>query len=140
MAFQEKSAWVMAIALLLGALVYFGLVATASSSGAGLAPPALPLITFYTVVLILVAILGHAVAAALAPKEANAPPDERERTIAAYACHRAGYVFGAGVILSLGLYLLSGSGNLLFYCVFAALMLGQFAEYAFRILLYRTSL
>lgn len=139
MAFQEKSAWVMAVALLLGALMYFGVVVRASSSVGALATPAVPLIALYTIVLIVIAIIGHAVAAAMAPKEANARPDERDRTIAAYASHRSGYVFGAGVILSLGLYLLSGDGDLLFYCVFASLMLGTLAEYVIQIFLYRTS-
>ena len=140
MAFHEKSAWLMTVTLLIGAFVYFGTVAMASSSIAGLATPALPLIALYTIVLILIAIIGHAVVAAMAPKEANAQPDERDRRIAAYASHRSGYVFGAGVITSLGLYLVSGDGDLLFYCVFASLMLGALAEYVIQIFLYRTSI
>lgn len=140
MGFREKSAWVMTVALLLGALVYFGVVIMASSATASLATPAIPLIALYTIVLIVIAIIGHAVTAALAPKDANAPLDERDRTIAAYASHRSGYVFGTGVIVSLGLYLLSGNGDLLFYCVFASLMLGTLAEYVIQIFLYRTSI
>ena len=41
--------------------------------------------------------------------------------------------------MSLGFYLLSRNGDLLFYSVFASLMLGQLMEYVFQIVFYRTS-
>ena len=42
--------------------------------------------------------------------------------------------------MSLGLYLVSYDGHLLFYAAFASLMIAQVMEYAFQILLYRTSI
>lgn len=42
-------------------------------------------------------------------------------------------------MLSLGLYLLSYDGDLLFYCVFASLMISQLVEYGVQIFLYRTT-
>jgi hypothetical protein len=73
----------------------------------------------------------------LSPKEANAPLDERERKIVHRAGNLSSYVFATGVVLSLGVYLFSASGDLLFYGVFASLMLGQLAEYLIQIALYR---
>ena len=139
MPFQEKSAWIMSIALLLGGVSYFVVVASTSSGIGELAPPILPLVAVYTIILIIVAIVGHIVVAVLAPKDANTSVDERERKIFDRAGHLSGYLFGAGVILSLGLYLLSNDGHLLFYGVFASLMISQLAEYAVRIFLYRTA-
>jgi uncharacterized membrane protein (DUF485 family) len=139
MPFQEKSAWIMSVALLVGAIFYFVVVAAMSSAIGELAPPILPTVAVYTAILVVIAIVGHIVVAALAPRDASAPLDERERVIVARASHRSGYVLGAGVILSLGLYLFSYSGDLLFYGVFASLMLSQLVEYGMQIFLYRTT-
>jgi hypothetical protein len=140
MAFQEKSAWIMALALLATGIFYFSVVAAMSSAMGSLAPPNLPVLAFYTVLLTILAIIGHVAIAIFAPKDANAPTDERERRIFDRAAHWSGYTFGAGVILSLGLYLIFHDGNLLFYGVFGSLMLSQLAEYVFQIVLYRSTL
>lgn len=140
MAFQEKSAWIMSFALLLGGIFYFGVVASMSSAAGSLASPNIPVLAVYTVLLTILALSGHFVMAILAPKEANAPTDERERRIFERAGHWSAYVFGAGVIVSLGLYLIFYDGNLLFYGVFGSLMLSQLAEYLIQIVLYRSTL
>lgn len=139
MAFQEKSAWIMALALLVTGIFYFGVVASMSSAMGGLAPPNVPVLAVYTVLLAVLAIIGHIVIAIFAPKEANAPADERERRIFERAGHWSGYIFGCGVILSLGLYLVFYEGNLLFYGVFGSLMLSQLVEYLIQIVLYRSA-
>jgi len=137
MAFQEKSAWVMSVSLVLGGLYYFGVVKTITAEIGQLAPPFMPTLVLYTIILVVVAIVGHIAIAVLGPKEANAPLDEREKAIFHRASHLSGYLFGAGVLLSLGVYLYSYSGDALFYGVFASLMISQLAEYVFRILFYR---
>lgn len=137
MPFQEKSAWIMSLALLVGGIFYFGVVAAMSWAIGQLAPPILPLIAVYTAILVIIAVLGHVVVAVLAPRDANAPHDERDRAVIVRAGHWSGYLFGVGVILSLGLYLFSYDGNLLFYCVFASLMISQLFEYAAQIFFYR---
>ena len=139
MPFREKSAWIMSIALLVGGFLYFFGVGLVWSESGQLASPVIPLIVAYTCCLIVIAIVGHIVIAALAPKEANAAVDERERQIFLRAGHYSSYVFAVGVLTSLGIYVLTGSGDLLFYTVFASLMVGQLAEYMFQILFYRTA-
>lgn len=138
MAFQEKSAWVMSISLLLGGIFYFGVVNEMTSEIGGLPPPILPTVVLYTIILIVVAIVGHIAIAVLAPRDANAPLDEREKTIFHRASHLSGYLLGAGIVPSLGYYLFTHDGDGFFYGVFASLMISQLAEYVFRILLYRT--
>lgn len=140
MAFQEKSAWIMAAALILTGIFYFSSVASMSSALGNLAPPNIPVLAVYTVLLAVLAISGHIAIALFAPKEANTVTDERERRIFERAGHWSGYIFGAGVILSLGLYLVFYDGNLLFYGVFGSLMLSQLAEYLIQIVLYRNPL
>ncbi len=130
----------MSVALLLGGVLYFGAVVSAWSESGQLMSPLIPLIVIYTVCLAAIAIVGHIVIAVLAPKDANAPVDERERQIFVRAGHYSSYIFAVGILISLGIYLVSNSGDLLFYTVFASLMVAQTAEYFFQILFYRTSI
>lgn len=138
MAFQEKSAWVMSLALLLAGLSYFYLVAAIGSELGEMAPPLLPLVIVYTVCLVALSVTGHIVIAVFAPRDANTAPDERDRLIVSRAGHYSSYVLAFGVVMSLGLYLVSNDGNQLFYAVFASLMIAQMMEYVFQIMLYRT--
>lgn len=139
MSFHEKSAWIMSVALAMASVFYLRLVAAASAGLGELAPPILPAIIKFTVAMVILAIVGHVIIAIFAPKEADAPLDEREQQIMTRAGNIAGYVLGAGVITSLGIYLFTYDGHLLFYGVFAGLIVSQLAEYLVQILLYRTS-
>ena len=137
MPFREKSAWIMSVALLVGGFWYFRTVLSLDSGQ--LASPVIRPIVVLTAFLIAIAILGHIVIALLAPREANAPADEREQLIFVRAGHYSSYAFGFGVIMSLGAYVFTRSGDLLFYTVFASLLVGQVLEYLLQILFYRTS-
>ncbi len=139
MAFREKSAWIMVLALLVSGVLYLQFVASQSSNVDGLAPPTLPGVVFYTIVQVAIVVAGHVLAAILDAREAGAAMDERERRIAERASHLSSYVLGVGVILALGSYLLTQHGHLLFYTVFASLMLSSVAEYAAQIVLFRRS-
>ncbi len=139
MAFQEKSAWVMIVALTVTGLFYLNMVIGLSGPH-GLAPPFLPSLIVYTVALTAVAILGHIVIAVLSPKEASAELDERERSITYRASHWSGYILGGGVVFSLVWYLFSYDGNRFFYSVFASLVLSALAEYIIQVVLYRRGL
>ena len=140
MPFQEKSAWVMSIALLAGGTFYIKSVAAATAALGSLAPPNMPSLLTYTVILIVIAIVGHIVIAAFAPEDANEATDEREKRANERAGHWSGYVLGLGVLLALGLYLFTYDGNVMFYVLFGSLMLSQLVEYALQILLLRTSI
>lgn len=140
MPFNEKSAWVMSLALFVGGVLYFGLVVMASVELQELASPTLPLLAVYTLVLGLVAITGHVVAAVSAPGDASSELDERERDISTRASGLGNGVLAIGILGSLASYLLLGNGDLLFYLVFASLMLGQLAEYLRQVALYRLAL
>jgi uncharacterized membrane protein len=138
MSFQEKSAWLMSVALFAGGIFYFRAVADASAALGELAPPNLPTLVTYAVILIVIAVVGHIVIAALAPDDANEAPDEREKRANDRAGHLSGYVLGIGVLLALGVYLFTYDGNVMFYVLFGSLMLSQMAEYGIQVLLLRT--
>ena len=138
MAFKEKSAWLMSLALALAGVGYYRLVAGASAELGELAPPMLPHVVIYTALLVAVAIAGHIAIAVFAPSDAGAPTDERERRIFDRAAHLAGYALAGGTVLCLGLYLVFNNAHMLFYGVFASLMLSQLLEYLLQILFYRS--
>jgi hypothetical protein len=140
MSFQEKSAYVMLIALLLGGGLYFYEVLSQSMGLEGLISPLIPGLIKLTFMLVIISIIGHIIIAAISPKEAEAKLDERERQIFNRAGSISGFILGFVVILSLGSYLISEDGSLLFYAVFAGLIISQLTEYATRIFLYRTAL
>ena len=137
MTFHEKSAWIMAIALSIGGLFYAVTVLSMSSGLGALAPPLIPTIVVYTVILAVLAIVGHIVAVAFAPEDADEIVDERARRITDRSGYLSAYVLGFGVLVALGLYLWSYDGNLMFYVVFASLMLSQLSEYVLQIVLHR---
>jgi hypothetical protein len=137
MPFREKSAWVMVIGLGLAGIGYAAVVTTISSAMGRLVPPLIPLLVAFTVVLTMFAVGSHIFVALLAPKDAAARRDERDRAISARAGAWSGYVFATGIALALGQYLIAHNGDVLFYCVFGSWVLAQLSEYAFEIALYR---
>ncbi|WP_026941643.1 hypothetical protein [Hellea balneolensis] len=137
MAFREKTAWIMSVALLLGGVFYFGVVISGSQELGASMPPLIPVVAVYGGILAIIAIIGHVAAALTSLKTANDPMDERERAITARARSLADSVMGIGILISCGLYLLSYDGNQLFHLVFGTLMVSQFLHYAAQIVLFR---
>jgi hypothetical protein len=139
MAFREKSAWIMALGMLLAGAFYFYSVARIWTETGQLPEPTLPLLIAYTVSIVVISVVGHIAIAIFAPKEADTPLDERERQIMIRSSHYSSIVLAIGLITSLGYYLALRDGDLLFYAVFASLMVCWIAEYVLQIVLYRTA-
>ncbi|QTH63095.1 hypothetical protein J1N51_10105 [Psychrosphaera ytuae] len=137
MSFHEKSAWLMAVILTLCGLSYFQKVFAMSQAAGEVIAPSLQMLSSFTVSIVVLAVIGHIVTAAVAPKEANTDPDERERTIFNKAGNLSGYILGFGAVAGLFHFLFKGDGNLLFYIVFASLLVAQIADYALQIFFYR---
>lgn len=137
MSFREKSAWAMMIILIGGGLYYFNMVWKASKALGDIAPPIMPFVIAYIVVIVIASIIAMTVLGISSPTEANAPADERERYAESQAGNLSGYVLGFGVITGLLHYSVSMDGNMLFHTIFASLMLSQIAEYGLQIWYYR---
>lgn len=138
MSFREKSAWAMGALMTLAGLYYLNLVVGASGQLGAPAPP-VGIFTAYVVLVVVGSVAAQAALGALAPKDANAPPDERERPAIQRAGNWSGIVLGFGAAASLLHYLQHGDGNLLFHSVLGSLIVSQIAEYAFQIALFRRS-
>lgn len=135
--FRENAAWAMASVLIGGAAFYLNMVISASRA---LGQTALPIVGFviaYVVVAVVASEVLMSALAATSPREANAPADEREKIIGDKAGNWSGYVMVMPALGALWHYAMNKDGNMLFHLVFLSLMLGQIAEYIYRIVLYR---
>lgn len=137
MSFREKSAWVMLIALLVTGGLYLNAVWSGPTGPGLLAEPSVGMLAAFTVVLVLISIIGHVALAVLAPRDAAAGMDERDRLVTARASHSAYTGLTAGAILSLGAHLVTGSPTVLFHGVFISVLFGHITEYGTQALLYR---
>ncbi|MBD1387913.1 hypothetical protein IC617_00585 [Neiella sp. HB171785] len=140
MSFQEKSAWVMLVALSCSVIFYVVSLFNLTINSGALPSPSAPALLGLAIVTVVIAIAGHIIAAVLNPKEANAPADERERLIVQKAGHLSSHVLAVGVVLALLSFLLIQDGQILFYGCFASLVLSHLAEYALHIVFNRRSL
>ena len=106
MSFRDKSALVTVVALVVASVVY----AVALVSAAGGAPIAevvyQPYMICFVVVLALLSIVGQIAVAVSAPREAQAPVDERERLIAWRSGSISGYVLAVAAFVALSLSML----------------------------------
>ena len=136
MSFRELSAWVMGVLLCVTGADYLKTYLAAAQADGG-APPPLELFMPYAGVVVVASIIAQIVLAALAPKDADRPPDERERPLLWRAGHWAGLVQG-GLCVAAVLYV-GHSGNLaiLFHLVVGGLIVSQIVEYALQIVFLR---
>lgn len=137
MSFREKTSWAMALILIAAAAFYLNLVISASRALGQTAPPFIGFVIAYIVVIVIASTVIMVALALSSPREADAPADEREKIIADKAGNWSGYVMAVPALGALWHYAVNGDGNMLFHLVFLSLMLGQIAEYAFQIVLYR---
>lgn len=136
MSFHEKSSWVMVLSLLVSSALYFFIMLSMSQAG-NLAAPNLPVLIVFTIVLTVLATIGHILIAALKPSEAIDTVDEREQQFFAKAKSIASNVLAVGIFISLFLFIFSTSGNLLFYMVLGSLIVSQLTEDIMKIVFYR---
>lgn len=106
MSFREKSTWVTFFLLLVGFVIYFSNAFTVLHGHSHIDSQPSPNLfrLFFQLVFwfIVLEIVVHILIAARAPKDANAPLDERERLIALKSMRPAFYVLLVGAFLVIG--------------------------------------
>ena len=137
MSFRERTAWVMGLILIAAGVWYFKRVVGLSMELGHVAAPNIKFVIGCIGLIVIASIVANVVIASQAGKEAEAPADERERTILNKAGHWSGIVLAVGAVSGLWHFGWNSDGNLLFHIVFGSLMVSQLAEYAFQIFLFR---
>lgn len=137
MTFQEKSAWVMCLALGISGAFYGLMVSGAAQALQAPPPPNAVGMSIAVIIIVAIAIFGHAVAALGNPADANAPEDERDRLVVWRAGNLSGLLLGVFCFTSIIAYAVLQSGNIMFHTIVAGLVISQLAEYALTIWYYR---
>jgi hypothetical protein len=135
MSFREKSAWAMGALMLAAGAWYLAMALGAGRHGGG--EGALLAFVPYTLLVVVGSIVAQTALGVLAPKEARAPADERERPILDRAGRWSGLVLAAGAVSSVLGFLLHRDGVVLFHSIMASLIASQTAEYLLQIALFR---
>ncbi len=137
MSFREKSAWITLITLIVLTLFYLTHLPPAWL----LEPPGgfmFHVLTIGVAAFVVIEIVAHVIVAIRAPRDAQAPRDERERLIALKATSIAAYVYA---VLSLGsgftLVHLGASAIGVCFGVFLSFIVAEIVNYAARIVYYR---
>lgn len=135
MSFRERTAWGMIISMVITGLIFTGLSLHIPLDS----PPSTLLLSLipYVIAVIVLSIIVAVVLAAISPKQANQPADERERLAIDRAGHWSSYVLSSGVVLTALSYLWHGNGHVLFMLLIGALILAQIAEYGLQLVFFR---
>jgi hypothetical protein len=140
MSFREKSAWITLVALIL--LTLF--LATHLSGAWTLAPPPggflFHALTVGVMAFVAIEVVAHVVVAILAPRDAQAPRDERERLIALKATSLAAYVYALLSLSSVSLIHVGANQIGLAYCILFSFIVAEVVNYAARVVYYRRGL
>ena len=136
MSYSEKSAWVSLISILLVSLIYFSRGASRSLTPA---PSESQFHALLLCVLLLVAIevVAHIVIARHAPRDAQAPKDERERLIVLKAVYISAHVFAVCSLLTISTIHIGANRFALANGVLLSFVLAQIVNYGSRINYYR---
>ncbi len=136
MSFREKSAWITFV-LLLAFAIYFGEVAQQLLVAGPPRVSGFPLFLGLAGAVVALEILMHIVIAIRSPREARAPRDERERSIAQRATVPAFYVLLIGAFGAIGTMHLGANTWVLAHCVLFAIWVAQLTRYASLLYFYR---
>tara|TARA_B100000315_G_scaffold250691_1_gene283944 strand:- start:469 stop:888 length:420 start_codon:yes stop_codon:yes gene_type:complete len=136
MSFREKSAWISLISILLVSGFFFRHVPSMMTAESH---PALVRGLLYCVIaLVVIEVVAHVVVAMRAPKDAQAPKDERERLIELKAIRSAHYVFVVGVLLAVSSMIhIRANVFAMAYHLLLAFVVAEVVNYATRIVYHR---
>lgn len=137
MSFREKSAWI-SLLLYLGIYgFYFAQVALALTKGQADGAHFLGWFWQSVVMFVVATIVLTVIAAVLAPKDAQASEDEREKLITLKANSASGYVLAVGVVLAIGAVFYGANEFQTINLLFFALVLSEVYKVAAQIVLTR---
>src|SRR5262245_18542078 len=135
MSFREKSAWVSFGAILLVFGLYFGAVMLARAGD--LDPVRLSgLFVLAVIALVVIEVVLHVAFAIAAPRDAQAPADERERLITLRAIRPGSYILAVGVFLGIFALHFGADGRQMAQALLFAFVVAELVRYGTEIVLH----
>lgn len=136
MSFREKSAWITFLSLLVAFTPFF-FFSYQALSGQLAHGQARTLAFVLIAAFVALEVVLHAVAAALAPKDARTPRDERERLIATRAAHVAYTVLLVGALAAAALIHVTLNAWVLQQAVLFVIVVAELVKFGTQIVLFR---
>ena len=132
--FEEKSAWIQFIALLLVLGGYFVIAGQMLAVGIRALPPFVPVFAIAVVLLVVVLVVGH-IAAAIVTRQQ--PRDERDRWIQWRAESQSSWLLGVGVLGAIHALVFGVEAVWVAHLLLAALLLSELLGLALQLVGYR---
>lgn len=132
--FEEKSVWVQLVGMVVGLGWYFVVAGVMMWNGARVLPAFAPVFAVAVVLLVILMIVGHAVAAVMSRPE---PRDERDRIIGWRAESRASWLLAAGVVTAIFGMIVGVENVWTAHLLLAALFLSETVGLSVRLVYYR---
>ena len=132
--YEEKSVWIKLLAMAIAFAGYLIIAGTMRSAGVDLLPPYAAVFAASVVVMVIIMVLGHLLAAITGRVEKR---DERDRTIGWRAGSNSAWVLAAGIFTALCLMLASVSTLWVAHLLLISLYASQIMEYVLQLLYYR---
>ena len=132
--FEEKSAWIQLVGLVVGLGGYLVVAGLMLSNGVSALPAFVPVFAVAIVLVVAINIAGHVVAA-VASRSHEA--DERDRLIGHRAESRSSWILGVGVIGAITALILSVDGVWVAHLLLIALWSSEVAKDVLQIVYYR---
>ena len=133
-AFSEKSVWVQFVAMAVVLTGYFVAALVMRQNGVDVLVPYVPLFAAAVVLMIVVLVVGHVIAASTRKVEGA---DERDRLIEWRAEAQSGWILGAGVLSGITAMILNVDSVLVAHILLGSLFLSEMLKYGLQIVAYR---
>lgn len=137
MSFREKSAWITLITLVVLTVIFLLHIPPPYSLAPAPNPFLFGVLVRAIILFVIVVTVAHIVVAVRAPKEAQAPKDERERLIALRATAVSAYVYAILSLSSIFTIHHGTNGIGVAYLVFFSFIIAEIVNYALRVFYYR---
>ncbi len=134
--FKELSAWIMMGITLLAGGAYAAICIWYRTTTGEWIVPFVPFVVL-TVIMILLSVPTHIIAAIIKRETANDPDDERDDMIRYKAGYMSGNLLALFLLMTLIAFVLNTHAFLLFHVIMACLVFSQIIEYALQIAGYR---
>jgi len=132
--FEEKSVWIQLIGTVVGLGAYFVIAGRMLAAGVTELPAYVPLFIVTVVLMVIVLVAGHIVAALVGRPEAR---DERDRLISWRAESNSGWVVATGVLTGITGMVFSIPGVWTAHVLLLSLVLSEMLGFVLRLVYYR---
>ena len=132
--FEEKSAWIMLVSLVIIATGYHVFAAQMWANGVDILAAYVPLFTVAVVLLVTALIAGHVLAAILNRPDSE---DERDKLVGLKAESNSSWLLGVGVLLAIGHMVVSTDSVLTAHILMLALFASEILKCALQVFYYR---